>query len=304
MAELTIAQIEAELRERDQEALESYRHGTGEAPILYSANFTGKAEGEGAGMVFVASEESPDRIGDILSIDGWDIKEYQRNPVMLFAHQHGILPPARAGRVWIDGKQLLNTVQFDDSDPLGAALKTKYEAGVMRGESVGFRPIEFKERPDGGRGILFTKQELTEISLVSVPMHPKALRKMLGDAPFTIVVPSKAVEIMHVSPPADTKVGRVLSKANRGKLGRAHELLAQVLAATAEGDDDGDDKPKDDKGHEPNGTTVASGTTVRIDNDDDDTPVVKAPDEPEPIDWDAILEAVGKTKEELQSHGD
>src|SRR5262245_25714543 len=38
------------------------------------------------GLEFVLSDETPDRMGDIIRADGWDTRNFKRNPVALFAH--------------------------------------------------------------------------------------------------------------------------------------------------------------------------------------------------------------------------
>ena len=65
----------------------------------------------------------------------------------------------------------------------------------MRAVSVGFRPLEFERQGDGLR---FKKQELLELSAVSVPAHPHALARMMGARKFSIIKP----EILTVEEPA------------------------------------------------------------------------------------------------------
>ena len=45
----------------------------------------------------------------------------------------------------------------------------------MRAVSVGFRPKKSKPRPETDYGLFYTKAELFEVSLVSVPANPNAL---------------------------------------------------------------------------------------------------------------------------------
>lgn len=198
-------ELEIEIREQEAEALEAYRKGTADSPVLYRAG--GHIEQASADeMIFVASEESEDRMGDLIQLDGWDTAAFKSNPVLLFSHRHDIAPVGIVPRLWTNQKQLLNNVKFDVDDPLGAFLKGKYERGFMRAESVGFRVIEFEERSDKAkqRGLpsyIFKKQELLEISLVAVPAHPAAIRKSMGDK-FMIVMP-QIVEVKDAERPQD-----------------------------------------------------------------------------------------------------
>ena len=141
-----------------------------------------KADDQGL-VTFVASDESEDRLGDILRADGWQLESFKENPVFLYAHDPTFPPIGTVANVRVDGKQLLATVRFDDDDEFAAMVHRKYVQGFMRAVSVGFRAVEFEERigTEGKKGIVFKKQELVEISAVAVPAHPKALRKALGE---------------------------------------------------------------------------------------------------------------------------
>ena len=200
---MNIQSLEEEIRSNDLEALESYKHGIAPAPILYKAMGYAKESKEGP-LVFVASEESEDRVGDIIVAEGWQFDEFKKNPAFLFAHDHSIPPIGYVSKVWIDEKQLLDTIHWDEGDEFAKFVKGKYERKMMRAQSVGFRPIEWEERKDTTRGILFKKTELLEISAVSIPAHPHALAKALGNKRFTIVMPAIAeIKLLDQDVPLD-----------------------------------------------------------------------------------------------------
>lgn len=122
----------------------------------------------------LATSPEPDRLGDIVEPLGVSFK----NPLPLL-HQH-------------DSKRPVGTVTFDAPTGAGiefearlprveepASLKDRVDtawgeikAGLIRGVSIGFRPLEFAAIKDGG--IRFLKSEILELSLVSVPAHPAA----------------------------------------------------------------------------------------------------------------------------------
>lgn len=182
----------AEWMQQDREALEQYRRGAAAAPMLYrSAPTTVKASSEPDGlMTFVASEESEDRMGDVIKATGWQLDNFRRNPVFLYVHDQTFPPIGKVMRTEISGKQLTASVKWDEEDEFARLIKGKYAAGIMNAVSVGFRALEFEDRqlsapmktPFGtiSTGMLFTKVELVEISAVPVPAHPKALKKALG----------------------------------------------------------------------------------------------------------------------------
>lgn len=187
MTGIELVELEKRLREADLIALDHYKRGLADAPVIFKASGKLRAT-EGGIMTFVASEESPDRIGDIIEAKGWELKDFEANPVFMFMHNYTMPAIGTVPRVWIEGKQLLNTVAWDDADPFAQGIHGKYERGVMRAESVGFRALEFQEAGNTG-GLRFTRQELLEISAVPVPAHPAALAKAMRNGRFTLVMP-------------------------------------------------------------------------------------------------------------------
>ena len=122
----------------------------------------------------IASDSTPDRMGDVLDPNGCDLRNYYKNPVVLAQHDSN-QPIARCSDIAVRGEQVVATIEFppagtsDRCDEYLALLK----AGILGAVSVGFLPIEYKPRQDGG--FLFTKWELLELSVVSVPANPSAL---------------------------------------------------------------------------------------------------------------------------------
>src|SRR5215469_2918631 len=141
------------------------------------AHFKTHAE-EVQGMEFVLSDETPDRIGDIIVATGWEFEQFNKNPIALFNHNANF-PIGRWQNLRIDGTSLkghLIMAPKGTSDRIDE-LRKLIDAGILKAVSVGFRDIESepldKKDPWGGRK--FTKQELVETSLVSVPANPNAL---------------------------------------------------------------------------------------------------------------------------------
>lgn len=128
------------------------------------------------GMLAIASTSVVDRQGEIVSVDGWDLKNFKKNPVLLWSHNHDEIAVGTAKNVRIvgEGKKRQMTFEpvFHDKTPTAAALKALYEGDedmkpVLNSFSVGFKPID----TDGN---VYTKQELLEISAVNVPANPDA----------------------------------------------------------------------------------------------------------------------------------
>jgi len=268
-------------RVRDDEVttLDAYRRGVGESPMLYRpVVFEAKAhEDDESVNVFVASTEDEDRGGDVIQQAGWDLASFKSNPVYMWAHNYSIAPIGTVPKVWREDKTLLNTVKFDMGDDFAAGIARKFDEGILRAQSVGFRPTEFeeRERDDGQKkgmfaSFLFTKAELLEISGVPIPMNQAALKKAL-DAGARPMFYMDGVELPGVGEPTTTsdsaewvtlnyeidwidhgdyleqKAGRTISKKNLNSLTEAAnsiEVAAEAIKAvvdtarTAEIDDD------------------------------------------------------------------
>lgn len=130
----------------------------------------------------VGSTEAIDRDGEVLSIDGWDLKHYNKNPVVLESHDYWSPAIGRA-KVSIKDKKMIFKIEFppEGVHPRADLFKKLYKLGFMKASSVGFIPKEW-ELGDGDKKPrrTFTKQELLEISLVTVPSNPEALLNEKG----------------------------------------------------------------------------------------------------------------------------
>lgn len=136
----------------------------------------------------IASSESKDRDGDILRIDGWKLKNFKRNPVVLWAHRADLLPVAKAKDVWIDKKKLMITPKFmtADMNPFADQVYLAYRHGYLNSFSVRFDPVEWADIPveqaEGKNGVEvmmrngreYKSQELLEVSCVNIPANPDA----------------------------------------------------------------------------------------------------------------------------------
>lgn len=130
-------------------------------------------------LEFVMSDASVDRMGDVITPDGWDLRHFKKNPIALFGHNSSF-PIGTWSKIRVEGGKLigkLNLAQKGTSQRIDELISL-VEQGILRAVSVGFipkktEPID-KDRPyDGQR---FIEQELIETSLVSVPANPAALQ--------------------------------------------------------------------------------------------------------------------------------
>ena len=131
------------------------------------------------GMEFCLSDESVDRMGDVISAAGWDTSNFLKNPVALFQHNSS-WPIGRWADLRVDGTALKGKLVMapEGTSPRIDEIRRLIDAGILRAVSVGFRCLERQARKDAeGKyvGEHFLRQELIETSLVSVPANPNAL---------------------------------------------------------------------------------------------------------------------------------
>ena len=128
---------------------------------------------------FVISTDAVDRMGDTIAVDGWQLGNYRKNAVVLWAHDASAMPIAKASNIRAEDGKLKATAEFMPvemsafADSVFRALK----GGFLSAVSVGFLPTKyaFSEEPGRRFGIDFIEQELLEFSVCPVPANPEAL---------------------------------------------------------------------------------------------------------------------------------
>lgn len=127
------------------------------------------------GLTFVLSDATVDRYGDVVEPRGWDLRNFNLNPIALFNHNSDF-PIGKWKNLRVENEQLvgdLEPARQGTSDRIDELLSL-IEQGILRATSVGFRPIESEPR-QGGKGMRYKRQELLETSVVSVPALPTAI---------------------------------------------------------------------------------------------------------------------------------
>ena len=138
----------------------------------------------------IASSEKIDRDGDIVRVDGINIKEYKKNPVVMFAHDHNSLPIAKATRIWKEDKNLMVKMQFTtpEENSMGDTVYKLIKGDYLKSLSIGFRPNwDSAIRLEKSKGWDFKSSDLYEISIVPIPanaaavVQSKGIQKALAD---------------------------------------------------------------------------------------------------------------------------
>lgn len=127
-----------------------------------------------------------DRMRESLDPEGVDMKNYMKNPVVLWAHDYSTPPIGRA--MWAKKKDggILSKVEFYKSDKaigeFAQEIYQMYKQKFLNAFSVGFIPKETEDASDKDYNDpkkarrTYRKWEMLEYSAVPVPANPEALQ--------------------------------------------------------------------------------------------------------------------------------
>jgi len=156
-------------------------------------------------LSIIGSDETTDRQGDIIRVNGWDVSNYLKNPVFLWAHNYSSVPLAATRRLIRKRKPepqlVFEDIAFPDEKfcrefyPLPFAVLYLYSSRKINASSVGFIPLKWNDieidEEDKKRNERifwypreFIKQELLELSGCPVPCNPNALQDALAGKSF------------------------------------------------------------------------------------------------------------------------
>ncbi len=75
------------------------RRNLGRSPQYRAQKTRAEPGAQGAGLTFIASDETPDRYGDVILVSGWQLENFRKNPVFLLGHDYGAPAIGRVGRI-------------------------------------------------------------------------------------------------------------------------------------------------------------------------------------------------------------
>ncbi len=158
-----------------------------EIPVLFKGGATEvKAVDDRAGLMetdsyaldWTISTAEVDRDGDTIKVTGWDVSDWKKNPVVLWAHDHSIPAVARGLSVKKADGALVSRAAFPLREvyEFGGMIGDMVKAKILHTASVGFIPREYALVETEERfGFDFKKQSLLEWSVVNVPSNPGAV---------------------------------------------------------------------------------------------------------------------------------
>lgn len=127
----------------------------------------------------VFSTADTDRHGEIVDQKSWILDDFEKNPVILFGHDHSQPPVGKVIDLMYNQRgDLEGTIKFAAKEyPFANVIWNLYKGGFMRAFSVGFSA----GKVDVVEGtVVLSQNTLYEISTVSVPANAMALAKSKG----------------------------------------------------------------------------------------------------------------------------
>jgi len=179
----------------------------------------------------VISSGLPDRQGEIIDQSSWNLDEYKKNPVVLWAHDHFQPAIGKAADISVNAEGMLEAVvkfAVEEYD-FAKTIYKLYAGGFMRAFSVGFTS---KTQEIVNDNVILKDNVLYEFSAVNVGADALALAKSKG---IDVSCFDKKLGIPK------EKEGRVLSAKNRASVEAARAALDEVLVA---------DQAKDEKSNQ------------------------------------------------------
>lgn len=131
---------------------------------------------------FVFSNESVGRDGFVVLNRGIDHTSYDRNPVVLFAHDDKSPPIGRGGNIDTTRANCTIDITFVPRDilPFAGTVRDLVAGKWLRGISLSWMPVEHKRSSDPNIAAIFTKVDMLECSVVPLPALPSALLEAAG----------------------------------------------------------------------------------------------------------------------------
>ncbi len=129
---------------------------------------------------FIICDNTLNRKGWRLLVEGIDTTGFLKNPVCIVQHDMWTLSVGKWKNLRVDGDKFLGTLEFDKNDDDAIKLYWKYKDGYMSAVSLHILPVEESSDPKllvpGQSLSTVTKSDLLEISLVTVPGQKNAVK--------------------------------------------------------------------------------------------------------------------------------
>jgi hypothetical protein len=207
-------------------------------------------------LQFRISNDNVDRYGSVLTIKGWDLKNYRDNPIFLYQHQKDCMsdsiqmPVGRSIKEWMvlpeyrtdkdylrknpisedDGTGLYQAVFFPDIKESQAIFEA-YNTKLLSTVSPGFKPTVMKvakqfdedDKRTGAKTFISLKQELFESSAVTLPGNTQA--KQIRSA-IDLGFKEEFLNVLGISP-INERFGNIRGAVD--SVNRSIEVIDQIV---------------------------------------------------------------------------
>lgn len=131
-------------------------------------------------ITFIMSDESLNRYDFRVKTEGIKLKNFKKNPVLLWAHDTYRPAIGKIENVRIKDKKLLGDAIFapPEVDGFAWSIEQKIRMGIISAGSIGFKILEVdipKKPKADGTTMTITAGDLEEFSICNVPANPNAL---------------------------------------------------------------------------------------------------------------------------------
>lgn len=124
------------------------------------------------------SNESLNAYGTRIMTDGLDITQFQRNPVLLYMHQRGLVI-GYVKDIRKENGEVTGELEFDGASPESIRVKKQFEFGSLKMVSAGIDILEMSEAPEniiqGQTRPTVVRSKLAEVSVVDIGANDDAL---------------------------------------------------------------------------------------------------------------------------------
>lgn len=119
----------------------------------------------------VVSNSSLDRHGEKIVMEGIDLKQIKRNPVVLYGHDYDSLPIGKITKLWKDGGNLMARIQLAVNEyPFAKTVYDLITGGYLNAVSIGGVVQQWS-----ADYLTIEKMEMVELSVVPVGANRDAL---------------------------------------------------------------------------------------------------------------------------------
>ena len=212
---------------------------------------------------FVLTDESLNSAGFWLKTDGGDLKQFMKNPIMLWSHmrvwkgtEDEVLPIGCWENVAkTESGQIVAEPVFDENDPFAMKIKNKVDGRFIRMASVGIRVVETSADPKhlkpGQTRETITKWKLIEASICDIGRNDNALAFYDGndnlltfsgesevDCPVKLLVQDSRLKIQDSKEEIanNVKMKKIVDLLKLSEAATEDEVAASVTAIISERD--------------------------------------------------------------------